>query len=79
MEILDDVDGWADLDPRSERVLVALNADSRKLGMVIGPLKGLSYRVHEEFGAEAGRFEPATGLIEVAPRSALVLVLPETR
>ncbi len=77
MEILDEGDNRLNLDPDRSRILVVLNAAPKKLGIAFGPLKGTAYRRHPEFGPEAGRFVPETGLLEVGPRSALVLVLPE--
>jgi pullulanase len=75
MEILDEGDGRADLDPRQGRILVVLNAAPGQATFRHPALKGVAYEIHRDLaGEEAPGFDSASGSLTILGRSEQVWV-----
>jgi pullulanase len=83
MELRDDLEGHADLDPAVDRLLVVFNATDRRASVAAPELAGRAYLVH---GEQAGGVDAewlrgayvatASGRVSVPPFSTVVFVAP---
>jgi hypothetical protein len=83
LELRDDLDGFADLDPAVDRVVVVFNASAERVNVPIPDAAGRYWRVHEVLreGADAEVLVGATiyagsGRASVPPLTTAVFVAP---
>ena len=83
LELRDDLDGFADLDPAVDRVVVVFNASPDRVNLTVPDAAGRYWRVHEALrdGADAETLRGAalyagSGRATVPPLTTVVFVAP---